>query len=787
MTATSAVADPPQLVEGTQFLGEYQGSGNAQSPMLVRRRDGQVLQLSPLLYMVANCVDGQHPVERIAELVTARAGRRLTAEGVEYLLDEKLGPLGLLASRGAGQEPPRARPLLDLRARRRLIPDRMVNSVASRLRFLFSPPAVVAVLIGLGVVDYAILFREGIGHSVLALARTPAYLFVVLALIILSILIHEFGHATGCRYSGGRPGGIGVGIYLVWPAFYTNVTDAYRLPRSGRLRTDLGGAYFTAISVVGFGAAYALSSFLPLVIAIAAVQLQMLQQLLPVVRFDGYYVLGDLVGVPDLFSRVRPILRNLFRRQPNDPRVKELRPRIRVIVTVWVLTVVPLLVAAFAWMLVHLPRYLSESWQSLTIQWTTIGEAVRSGDGVGLGYGVLQALAVFIPVVGIALVLSRLARMVIAYASRLRSTPRYAAASRPAAAGLRRAKDVEPQDSESFGGPGRPRGRPRLAPKRGFPQPKPDSLRDGADAADTESTQPTRREFYPTPVIDGRPADALGPRWRRRMEQLLASRGEQEEAELERHLAERPTVSRANIAAVISPKGGVGKTTSAFVLGDLIADRRKLRVIAVDANPDFGTLPALAPDNMRCERSLADLLTDIDDIHTAADLRRYVPPMRSGVHLLGAPSDAAVMARLGPDAYGEVLTLLSTFYELVLLDLGTGVADPLAQFAIGRADQVVLVTTPEWVTSTAVLGALEHLEHERTTVAANKVYPRGQADLSGLGRRLRERRLHRIVAIPHDDQLATMLDTGTYDLGALTRNTRMAIKRLGLAVAEQLE
>jgi MinD-like ATPase involved in chromosome partitioning or flagellar assembly len=295
-----------------------------------------------------------------------------------------------------------------------------------------------------------------------------------------------------------------------------------------------------------------------------------------------------------------------------------------------------------------------------------------------------------------------------------------------------------------------------------------------------------RRELYPAPIIDGRAADAATGRWRRRVKRLLASKGEREEADLERLLAQQPAVSRANVVAVISPKGGVGKTTSAFVVGNLIADRLRLRVVAVDANPDFGTLAALAPDGLRCERSLADLLSDIEGIHTAADLRRYVSTLPSGLHLLAAPSNAEVMARLGPDAYGELLVLLSTFYELVLLDLGTGVAGPLAQFAIRRADQVVLVTTPEWVTSSAVLAALEHLDHERTTVAANKFYARGAADLRELERRLRERRLHRSIAIPHDDQLATMLDTGTYELDALTRTTRMAIKRLGLAVAEQL-
>ena len=226
------------------------------------------------------------------------------------------------------------------------------------------------------------------------------------------------------------------------------------------------------------------------------------------------------------------------------------------------------------------------------------------------------------------------------------------------------------------------------------------------------------------------------------------SKGEREEAELERLLGGQPSLSRANVVAVISPKGGVGKTSSAFVIGGVLADRLRLRVIAVDANPDFGTLAALAPSRLRCQRSLADLLTDIEQIETAAQLRSYVSALPSGLHLLGAPADAEVMARLGPDAYGELIALLCTFYDVVLLDLGTGVAGPVAQSAIGRADQVVLVTTPESVASTAVFTALQHLHHERTIVAANKFHARRAADLRELERRLRERRLPRPIAIP---------------------------------------
>jgi MinD-like ATPase involved in chromosome partitioning or flagellar assembly len=157
----------------------------------------------------------------------------------------------------------------------------------------------------------------------------------------------------------------------------------------------------------------------------------------------------------------------------------------------------------------------------------------------------------------------------------------------------------------------------------------------------------------------------------------------------------------------------------------------------------------------------------------------------TGLHLLAAPADADLAAALGPDRYGELVAFLSCFYEVVLLDLGTGVAGPLARFAVDRADQAVLITTPEWVTATVVFEALSHLRHDRTTLVLNKSKLRSE-DVPVVEQRFRARHVHRSVAIPYDEQLATMLDSGTYSLDALNRRTRAAVKQLGLSVAEQL-
>jgi MinD-like ATPase involved in chromosome partitioning or flagellar assembly len=144
------------------------------------------------------------------------------------------------------------------------------------------------------------------------------------------------------------------------------------------------------------------------------------------------------------------------------------------------------------------------------------------------------------------------------------------------------------------------------------------------------------------------------------------------------------------------------------------------------------------------------------------------------------------MAKLGPDSYGRLLTFLSMFYEAVLLDLGTGITDPLARFAIERSDQVVVVTTPEWVTSQSVFAALRYLAHERATLLLNQARSHDTLEVRRIEAYFRQQRLRRSVTLPYDERLRAMLDTGTYVLEALPRPTRKPIKLLGLAVAEQL-
>lgn len=150
---------------------------------------------------------------------------------------------------------------------------------------------------------------HGVGQGLRASVEQPLVFLLVAAVAVVAAGLHELGHAAACAYGGAKPGGMGAGIYVVWPAFYTDVTEAYQLDRRGRLRTDLGGVYVNAMIVIAAALIYTGTGYEPLVLICFLLQIQVLQQMLPFLRLDGYYVVSDLVGVPDLFRRIGPVLR----------------------------------------------------------------------------------------------------------------------------------------------------------------------------------------------------------------------------------------------------------------------------------------------------------------------------------------------------------------------------------------------------------------------------------------------------------------------------------------------
>ena len=282
---TAPAAEPPlQRADGIELVGEYKDSGFKTPPWIVRRSDGQVVQLPRLLYLVAEHADGSRSHDEIGARVSEAIQRGVDGAAVG-MLAENLRELGVLAARdGSSPQIEKVDPLLGLKFKTAVIPERVTRAFTTVFRPLFAKPVVALVVPALLALDVWLLFIHGISPGLREVIYSPVLLLMLLGGVVLATAFHEIGHATACRYGGAEPGVMGVGIYVVWPAFYTDVTDAYRLGKGGRLRTDLGGIYFNAIFALAMAALYAVTSFEPLLLLVLIQNFAMIQQLLPLLR-----------------------------------------------------------------------------------------------------------------------------------------------------------------------------------------------------------------------------------------------------------------------------------------------------------------------------------------------------------------------------------------------------------------------------------------------------------------------------------------------------------------------
>ncbi|MFP5351945.1 MAG: M50 family metallopeptidase [Actinomycetota bacterium] len=403
----------PRLAEGVEFLGEYEGSGFKEDRYLVRRSDGQIIQLTHLLHLVAESIDGKRSLQEIAERVSEGYGRTVSADNVATLLENNLRPDGVVVGAdGSTPELVKPDPLLALKLKTTLVPEGAVNFIAGLLRPLFWPPVIVAVLVGLIALDVWYFGIHGIGGGLRDLLYQPLVVLMIYGLLILSVGWHELGHATACRYGGARPGKIGFGIYVVWPAFYTDVTDALKLGKGGRVRTDLGGVYFNAIFALAVGGAYALTGFEPILVLIVIQHMLMLYQFMPFLRLDGYHVVSDLTGIPDLFGRIKPTLKSMVPGQETSPKVTELKPWARAVVTIWVLTVIPVLLYLFGMMILSAPRILATGYDSFFVQWNKLQEALDGGQTAQATVNGLRMGMLVLPITGMGVTLARTSKRI---------------------------------------------------------------------------------------------------------------------------------------------------------------------------------------------------------------------------------------------------------------------------------------------------------------------------------------------------------------------------------------
>lgn len=242
-------------------------------------------------------------------------------------------------------------------------------------------------------------------------------------------------------------------------------------------------------------------------------------------------------------------------------------------------------------------------------------------------------------------------------------------------------------------------------------------------SADTPGEREAIDVPRPITLVDvAKPAPARG--WRKLLHTATAglvnpgqSKSELEQSQLQEAI--RTPLRGDYRIAVMSLKGGVGKTTTTVGLGSVLAGTRGDRVIAIDANPDFGTLAQRVAEPGPA--TIRDLLT-APDTSRYAQVRSLTTQGASRLEVIGSERDPAVSEAFSESDYRHAVDILQHHYNLILTDCGTGLMHSAMAGVLDLANTLVLVASPALDAAQSAAATLDWLTlHGYEKLAANAV------------------------------------------------------------------
>ena len=318
-------------------------------------------------------------------------------------------------------------------------------------------------------------------------------------------------------------------------------------------------------------------------------------------------------------------------------------------------------------------------------------------------------------------------------------------------------------------------------------------------------TDPAREwDLPPVPATDGSGAESLTadtvlrsrrPRpqsgWRKRVLSMSGGKvnlgpSAEDRRRADQLAAARTPVRGSHRVAVISLKGGVGKTTTTAALGSMFAQLRGDRVIAVDANPDRGTLGERVVRESGA--TIRHLLQNRDDVTRYGDVRAFTSQSPTRLEVLASDTDPSASSALSEQDYIDTLDTLERFYNLVLTDCGTGLLHDAMRGVLGLASSIVVVSSASLDGARSASATLDWLEAHgldelarNAVVVISSVRPGGGiVDVLQLEDHFASR-CRAVVTIPYDPHLEA---GGVMDLDELAEDTREAYRELAAAVGE---
>ncbi len=265
--------------------------------------------------------------------------------------------------------------------------------------------------------------------------------------------------------------------------------------------------------------------------------------------------------------------------------------------------------------------------------------------------------------------------------------------------------------------------------------------------------------------------------------------GKKEEAERQRklELITTPVLSCYRIA-VISLKGGVGKTTTTTALGSTLATERQDKILAIDANPDAGTLGRRV--RRETGATIRDLVQAIPYLNSYMDIRRFTSQAASGLEIIANDVDPAVSTTFNDEDYRRAIDILGKQYPIILTDSGTGLLYSAMRGVLDLADQLIIISTPSVDGASSASTTLDWLSaHGYQDLVARSI-----TVISGVretGKMIKvedivshfETRCRGVVVVPFDEHLSAGAEL---DLDMMRPKVREAYFTLAAMVAEDI-
>ena len=264
----------------------------------------------------------------------------------------------------------------------RLFSPKIVNILSSTLKHLYSNYFYLFVfLINVSLSIYFLInYYNQISFSLIHL---DVYKFLLVFIILfLSTFFHELGHASASKYCGISPGEIGFGIYLNIPVFYTDVTGVWQLDRKQRLLVNIGGVYFQCLLLIPCYFLYFHTKNIFFGYLILATNLNFILVLNPFLKFDGYWIVSDLLGIPNLRKRTRDFFTYFFQRLLGKQNLKRpdllnLKPSIKILAIIYSIITVGFMTLFF---IVFIPWFIYKIIKDIPSRIELLGQEILLRD-----------------------------------------------------------------------------------------------------------------------------------------------------------------------------------------------------------------------------------------------------------------------------------------------------------------------------------------------------------------------------------------------------------------------